>query len=187
MFEGRYSGGTPALHRGVNANDPVAIAAMLQLMGLSNAVHSALVEPFPQRRVVMVGADMLDLPSADGRPPKVEWLPLSAAAGNDIAAAATRDYELKPTKYARPGALVMDDDVAKNLVMTQLQISGRPVFAGAGAVPCRLFSHVSTQNALSSYVASNNSPITFTLQNIHASATQTVRGVWICDTAEIAV
>ena len=69
--------------------------------------------------------------------------------------------------------------------MTSLLIGGKPVFAGSGAVPCRLFSHLSVHNALSSYVASNNAPITFTLTNVHASATQTIRGVWICDTAEI--
>lgn len=176
------TGGAPVLHHAVNRGAPAAVQAMLASMGLLQQ---------PQRsgfaRRVTVGVDMTQLPNSEGTPPKVEWLPLSASAGNDIAAAATRDYELKPTKYARPGALVIADTIAANLVMTALQIGGKPVFAGSGAVPCILFSHLSVQNALSSYVASNNAPITFTLQNVHASVTQTVRGVWICDTSELAV
>jgi hypothetical protein len=166
-------------------SDPRAALAVLASLGVP--YDRSLPSFGPGGGRFRVGVDMTQLPNSDGTPAKVEWLPLSGAAGNDIAAAATRDYELKPTKYARPGPLVLDNSIAINLVMTALQIGGKPVFAGSGAVPCALFSHLCFQSALSSYVASNNAPITFTLQNIHASATQTVRGVWICDTQELSV
>jgi hypothetical protein len=187
-------GGEPTVHHAVRRGDPAAVAAMLATIN-PGVLDPRLMRmpPLPfggyhgQASRFSVGVDMYNLPNADGSAPKVEWLPLSAAAGNDIVAAATRDYELKPNKYARPGPLVMADTLAVNLVMTALQIGGKPVFAGSGAVPCVLFSHLSISNALSSYVASNNAPITFTLQNIHASVTQTVRGVWVCDTSELAV
>ncbi len=188
-----FQGGAPVVHRAVNNGDPAAIAAMLASLGLlshpangNGRLLAAASKGWGQGHRVGV-VDMTQLPNSDGTPAKVEWLPLSGAAGNDIAAAATRDYELKPTKWARPGPLVLDSTIASNLVMTALQIGGKPIFAGSGAVPCVLFSHLSIHNALSSYVANNNAPITFTLQNIHASATQTVRGVWICETAELAV
>ena len=166
--------------------DPRAALAVLASLGVP---FDRSVPSFAQSNLgrFRVGVDMTQLPNSDGTPAKVEWLPLSGAAGNDITFGATRDYELKPTKYARPGPLVMDNAIAINLVMTALQIGGKPVFAGSGAVPCALFSHNCFQSALSSYVASNNAPITFTLQNIHASVTQTVRGVWICDTQELSV
>jgi hypothetical protein len=181
-----YQGGAPASHRAVNSGDPAAIAALLASLGLLQPHNQQGRQQRPWGHRVGV-VDMLNLPNSDGQPSKVEWLPLSASAGNDIAAAATRDYELKPTKYARPGPLVMDSTIASNLVMTNLQVGGKPVFAGTGAVPCVLFSHLSIHNALSSYVANNNAPITFTLTNIHASVTQTVRGVWICETSELLV
>ena len=180
------SGGNAVSHLALNRGDPRAAAAILASLGV-RADHSLPRFPAPQFGRVVVGVDMTQLPNSDGSVPKVEWLPLSGAAGNDIAAAATRDYELKPTKYARPGALVIPDATAVNLVMSNLMIGGKPVFAGSGAVPGVLFSHLCVQYSLSSYVASSNAPITFTLQNIHASATQTVRGVWICDTQELAV
>jgi hypothetical protein len=177
---------TLALRSG-NRDPRLALAALASL-GV-NADTYAQLPSFPSQGLgrFRVGVDMTQLPNSDGTPAKVEWLPLSGVAGNDIAAAATRDYELKPTKYARPGPLVLDNAIAINLAMTALQIGGKPVFAGSGAVPCALFSHLCFQSALSSYVASNNAPITFTLQNIHASATQTVRGVWLCDTQELSV
>jgi hypothetical protein len=186
------SGGSLVSHQAANRGDvsPAVVAAVLASLGIPQSQQQQQLYQlprFPHRGLHSVGVDMTSLPLADGTPPKVEWLPLSAAAGNDIAAAATRDYELKPTKYARPGPLVIADTIAINLVMTALLIGGKPVFAGSGAVPGILFSHLSLHNALSSYVASNNAPITFTLQNVHASVTQTVRGVWICDTSEIQV
>jgi hypothetical protein len=179
------TGGGLSSHRSLNEGkaDPALIAAVLAQLGFRGQFPLG---PSPSWGGARVGADMTQLPT-DGSPPKVEWLPLSAVAGNDIVAAATRDYELKPTKFARPGPLVIGDTLAVNLAMTSLLIGGRPVFAGSGAVPGILFSHLSVHNALSSFIASNNAPITFTLQNIHASVTQTVRGVWICDTAEIQV
>src|SRR5262245_24047744 len=163
------TGGEPTIHRGVRNADPAAVSAMLALM--NPGIHEARPARFPALRGgfeprFSVGVDMYNLPNTDGSPPKVEWLPLSASAGNDIAAAATRDYELKPNKWARPGPLVMPESISLNLVMTALQIGGKPVFAGSGAVPCCLFSHLSISNALSSYVASNNAPITFTLGNV---------------------
>ncbi len=177
------SGGDAASHLALRNGDPRAALSVLASLGVRQD-HPSF-NPLGGR--YRVGVDMTQLPNSDGTPAKVEWLPLSASAGNDIAAAATRDYELKPTKYARPGPLIMDNAIAVNLVMTALQIGGKPVFAGSGAVPCVLFSHLCLQSALSSYVASNNAPITFTLQNIHASTAQTVRGVWICDTQELSV
>ncbi len=184
MSRVHISGGISAAHNGVQRGDPAAVAAMLASLGLLQQPAGR----FPYRGGLhSVGVDMTSLPLADGTPPKVEWLPLSPAAGYDIAAAATRDFELKPTKYARPGPLVLDSTIASNLVMSNLLIGGKPLFAGSGVVPCVLFSQLSVSNNLSSYVASNNAPITFTLQNIHASVTQTVRGVWVCDTSEISV
>lgn len=189
------SGGVSVLHRAVQNGDPRAMVAMADSLGLrrhrQNDVDGLRFLPPRINWGAMAGRvgaiDMVNLPNSDGSPAKVEWLPISGAAGNDVAAAATRDYELKPNKYARPGPLVIDDDVAKNLVMTNLLIGGKPIFAGSGAVPGRFFAHTSVHNALSSYVASSNAPITFTLQNVHASATQTIRGVWVCETAELAV
>jgi hypothetical protein len=176
------SGGESVAFAGVQRRDPGATAAMLASLGVRT--DYSLPRWGGQTRV---GVDMTSLPNSDGSLTKVEWLPLSPVAGYDITFGATRDFELKPTKYARPSALVMADTLAVNLAMTNLLIGGKPLFAGSGAVPCVLFSHLSVQNALSSYVASNAAPITFTLQNIHASVTQTVRGVWVCDTQELAV
>jgi hypothetical protein len=181
------SGGESVAFAGVQRRDPGAALALLSSLGVRTD-HSLPRFPHAQWAPrATVGVDMNSLPNADGSMTKVEWLPLSPVAGYDIAAAATRDFELKPTKYARPAALVMADTIAVNLAMTNLLIGGKPLFAGSGAVPCVLFSHLSVQNALSSYVASNAAPITFTLQNIHATVTQTVRGVWVCDTQELAV
>ena len=183
---GRFhiSGGAPAAHQAIQNGGLSAreLLALLAASGFPANGNNGLRAP----RAV-VGVDMTQLPMGDGTPPKVEWLPLTASAGTDIAAAATSDFELKPNKYFRPGPLVIDDDIAKNLIMTNLLIGGKPVFAGSGCVPCRLFAHTSVSNALSSYVATNSAPITFTLKNIHASATQTVRGVWVGDTQELAV
>jgi hypothetical protein len=170
--------------------DAASTAAVLAHLGFQPGPLAHLPAPrWPSNdngRVV-VGVDITQLPNTDGSPAKVEWLPLTATAGKDIAAAASFDFELKPYKYARPGPLVLDSTIASNLVMTNLQIGGKPIFAGNGCVPCVLFSQLSIQNALSSLIASNNAPITFTLTNIHASATQTVRGVWVCDTSELNV
>jgi hypothetical protein len=188
MARVHISGGVSEAFSAVNRRDPAAVAVLLASLGIpARGLLPDGPQRFPYRGLHSVGVDMTSLPLADGTPPKVEWLPLSPVAGYDIVAAATRDFELKPTKYARPGPLVIDSTIASNLAMTNLLIGGKPLFAGSGAVPCVLFSQLSVHNALSSYVASNNAPITFTLQNIHASATQTVRGVWICDTSEISV
>lgn len=167
-------------------NDPRAVAAALAMFNVRADVPPRF--PAPQWPSLRVGAlDMTDLPNADPSKTKVEWLPLTTSSGTSIAAGVTQDFELKPTKYARPGPLVIPDTLAQNLIMTNLQIGGKPVFAGQGAVPCALFSEKCIVNALSSYVASNNASITFTLKNIHASAAQVVFGVWLCDTQELQV
>jgi hypothetical protein len=174
------SGGEAASHLALRRGDPRAAAAVLASLGMHH-------RPANDNGRILVGVDMSGLPNSDGTLPKVEWLPLTPQAGTDIVAAATADFVLTPTKYARPGALVIADTLAANLVMTNLLIGGKPVFAGSGGVPCVLFSHLCMQNALSSYIATNSAPITFTLKNVHASVTQTVRGVWVCDTQELAV
>lgn len=174
--------------------DPRALLAVLASLGVSGGHASQHQQgwssgPFAPRSDgrVLVGVDISSLPNADGSAPKVEWLPLTPVAGIDIVAAATNDYTLTPTKYFRPGPLVIADTIAANLVMSNLLIGGKPVFAGSGAVPCVLFSHLCVMNSLNSYVATNSAPITFTLKNVHASATQTTRGVWVGDTQELQV
>lgn len=186
-------GGEAVSHLALRQGDPRAALAVLASLGLAPlARHGAELglrgpRPHNDNGRIMVGVDMSGLPNADGSSPKVEWLPLTGSAGTDIVAAATSDFTLTPTKYFRPGPLVIADTIAANLVMTNLLIGGKPVFAGSGAVPGILFSHLCFQNALNSYVATNSAPITFTFKNVHASATQTVRGVWIGDTQELQV
>lgn len=180
----------------ISGGDPVAYTEMQRAAALyqadPRALHQLLATlnhhnyPLPAGAAPHVGVDISGHLNPDGSPPNVEWLPLTPLAGKTITAAGgTQDFELKPTKKIRPGPLIIDDDVAKNVVMSNLTIGGKNVFAGAGVVPGRLFSHVTTNNRLQSFIASNNAPITFTLHNIHASVDQVVRGVWIGDTVEV--
>jgi hypothetical protein len=163
-----------ALYRG----DKVAIAALLaSLPGNYHPIGSQ-----PPKGNVIVGADVLSQP--DGTTANVELLPLSPLAGYSVAAGASQDFELKPTRRFQPTALIIDDDIAKNLVMSVLQIGGKPVFCGPGVVVGRGFSHASFTNMISSFIADNATPIAFTLHNIHASAAQVIRGHWVGNSAE---
>lgn len=129
------------------------------------------------RRLVHVGADVMTQP--DGSSANVEILPIAPAAGYSVAAAASQAFDLKPTRPFQPTALIIDDDIAKNLTMANLAIGGQPVFCGSGVAVGRGFSHASFINVLSSYWADNATPITFELTNIHASAAQVIRGHFV--------
>lgn len=192
------SGGAPAglTHLSSARPNPHAAMAVLASLGAHPLLAGPAFPPPPnwapyiegaRKGGLYVGADFSGLPNSDGSTPKVEYLPLTAAAGTDIAAAATASFTLTPTKYFRPGPLIMDNAIAINLTMASLTVGGKPVLAGTGAIPCCVFSHLGFMNSLQSYIATNAAPIAFDLRNFHASATQTVRGVWIGDTQELAV
>lgn len=162
---------TSALYRG----DKSAIADLLA--SLPSHYYRPIGGHQPPVGKVHVGADVMTQP--DGSSANVEILPIAPAAGYSVAAAASQPFDLKPTRPFQPTALIIDDDIAKNLTMSNLAIGGQPVFCGSGVAVGRGFSHASFVNVLSSYWADNATPITFELTNIHASAAQVIRGHFV--------
>ena len=80
--------------------------------------------------------------------------------------------------------LAIEAALAAKLLMLNLQIGGHPVFKRNGAVPCVVFSQLSTYRQLMSRTASSGQPITFDLKNTDAGAV-TVYGVWFGKTPAI--
>ena len=168
-----------ALYRG----DKVALAALLASLG--GVTHYRPIGHQPPSNDVHVGADVMTQP--DGSSANVEPLPIAPIAGTSIAAGVTTAFELKPTRPFQPTALVIDDDIAKNLVISNLTIGGNPVGCGSGGLIGRGFSNASFTNVFSSYWADNNAPIAFDVTNIHASAAQVVRGHFLGNSVRKAV
>lgn len=131
--------------------------------------------PIERTQIVGAYAEQADTSGGDW---KSLGLPLTPIAGVAIAAGATYDFELKPNRLFLPGILSMESTLAVNLIMYNLTIGGHNCMLSSGAWQMSAFSNLTIHKPFEGWAASNAQPITFTLKNIHASASQVVYGVW---------
>lgn len=111
--------------------------------------------------------------SSLGRPVGVEraapaegrrgFLPLSSA--DVIAAGNTVGIEAKVSRPFRPDALIIDDAIAEDFLITDLKLGLTPVTVGSGPIPASMFKSESRHSKLELYTLQVNEPAVMTVQN----------------------